>query len=588
MPVIQLELDSKGAVSSLQKFDRAVDATEINTSRNFDKIKLGALAIGAAIAGAALVIGKASLEAAARMEEARNKYAQVFEGMTQESDKWVQNLRDNYALSEYAATEFLSSTKAILDGTKMQTEEAGKLANKVVLVAQDLASFHDKDATQAVNAMTSALTGEYEAMKQFGIVIKKAEIDQRAMKDNNLENKEALTQAMVAQAAYALMVEKSGKAIGDTVRSQDTYTFQLKQAAGLLMDIKVAIGEHLLPYAKKFLTVINDWVIANKGLIEIKLDEFFKNMGQMLKQLGQAALWTYERFVAFSNSLALFEAVGNDQLTWFEYATMNAKEAAEWLDKHRVVVEEDTIALNENKESNKELKTSLDIVNEATNTSISKFEGYSDKVKGATDNTKELSGKTKELAEDIKGNLNVSEKELRDLVKEVTDEANKSATALKGQASAAKEVASAVSAINDAEGEGEEKEPYKASKAWSGGSTTFKGSAFKDSLSPAEMAKYVQMTPAGRGDHYWDSGSPKGPMSGGGNTHSNLDKNLLQSEAAIAAIMADRWRAEGMSNNDIMMKQVGGGITVNNFNQQVSRSDISNITAAQITNGARA
>jgi ribosomal protein L7/L12 len=289
MPVIQLELDSTGAVSSLQRFDNAADATAANTETAFSRMRSGVNKFGkaagvamAAASVAVLAFGMKALESAARMEETQNKYDVVFDGMTDKADEWVKELRSNYGLAEQSAKEYLSSTKAIIDGTQMETKAAGELSNQVVLLAQDLASFHDKQPEQAVKAMTSALTGEYEAMKQFGVVIKKTEVTQEAMRMNNLETKDSVTQAMEAQAAYSLILQKSGKAQGDTIRSQESYTFQLKHTQELLKDITTAIGMKLLPTATKLLKMFNTWVVEQDGVnrainITVEIIRFFDN-----------------------------------------------------------------------------------------------------------------------------------------------------------------------------------------------------------------------------------------------------------------------------------------------------------------------
>lgn len=273
MPVIQLELDSNGAISSLQKFDNAVDQTEVKTDTAFSKIRGGVVAfakvaaVALAAAGAAIVaFGLKALDAASRMEEAQNKYNVVFDGMIEKSNEWTSELRKNYALSELAAKTYLSGMKAVLDGTRMETQAAGELSNQLVKTALDLASFHDKAPEDAVRAMTSAVTGEYEAMKQFGIVLKKSEITQEAMRLNTLKTKDAVTDAMMAQAAYSLILQKSGKAVGDTIRSQESYAFQLKQTKSLFEDLKVALGQKLLPIATKWLTVMNDWIVKNDAI----------------------------------------------------------------------------------------------------------------------------------------------------------------------------------------------------------------------------------------------------------------------------------------------------------------------------------
>jgi hypothetical protein len=136
----------------------------------------------------------------------------------------------------------------------------------MVILAQDMASFHDKLPTDAVHALTAALTGEMEMMKQYGVVLKADEIQRRAMLENNLRSEKAITAAMTAQATFNLILEKSGKAVGDVARNQDTYTFQLKKAKAAIDEAAVALGEQLLPAATEVLVMFNEWARSTNSL----------------------------------------------------------------------------------------------------------------------------------------------------------------------------------------------------------------------------------------------------------------------------------------------------------------------------------
>jgi hypothetical protein len=266
MPVVGLSLNSKDAVAGLKQYDQAIDKSEKNTDSAFAKMKGHVATFSAMVAGAVaaigasmLTVGALSLDSASRMQEASNKYAVVFEGMTGQADVWRKNLEDNYNLSGLAATKYLSNTKAILDATGMQSQAAGELSNNMVKLALDLASFSDVPIEDAIQATTAALTGEMEMMKRFGVVIKAEEINQRAMVDNNYRAAASVTEADKAQAAYNIMLEKGAKAIGDVSRSSESYVTQLNILKKTYDNVNVAIGNQLIPLATQALRIFNEW-----------------------------------------------------------------------------------------------------------------------------------------------------------------------------------------------------------------------------------------------------------------------------------------------------------------------------------------
>jgi hypothetical protein len=273
MPIVRLDLDSSKSINGLKQYDSAVDKSAANTDSAFGKMKavVGGLAIAITAAATAVVaafmtIGTASLDSASRMQESQNKYNVVFAGMTAQADSWRKNLQENYNLSGVAATQYLANAKAILDATGMESKAAGELSNKMVKLALDLASFSDVPIADAIQATTAALTGEMEMMKRLGVVIKVEEVNQRAMIDNHLLSAAAVTEGMKAQATYNIILEKSGKAMGDVARSADSYVTQLNKLRAMQSDVSTGIGQQLIPFATKAIELFLGWANANDAV----------------------------------------------------------------------------------------------------------------------------------------------------------------------------------------------------------------------------------------------------------------------------------------------------------------------------------
>jgi len=615
MPVIQLELDSKGAISSLQKFDKAVDVTEKKSVSAFGKMSgaVGMISglIGTVMGAAVTSLAVASVDAAAKMEEAQNKYDVVFRGMTKTTDEWVSTLEDSYAMSELSAKQYLSDTKAIVDGTNMQSGAAAKLSFEVVKLSRDLASFHDKQPEQAVRAMTSALTGEYEAMKQFGVVMKKTEVIQEAMLQNNLDNKDAVTQAMMAEAAYTLILKKSGEAQGDTARSAGTYTQELMKATEQITNLKVAIGQQLLPLLTPLITAFNEWITVT-GRIEsiiaglITGVQFLHNgfNGIVLVAKGVIAAFGFilKAVVSLAKPLSLvldamikFNLIDVNPIRELESAVNDFKDASveafeAQLDK---IVETNnnyealkTTVVNGAKEQAAAQDKVTESIAKTAEELIKEKEVFDNTIPAMTQGLEEVNGvwvqvqgtiaavkdDTKELAGSIKDELTPAEKQLAEEVLKVDENAQKSTASLMAQADAANKVADAVGNVADANQRTSATADgtYVASAAWSGGKKSM-GSA--PAMSQAEEDYYNSVVTQGSGDHYWDSGKTMGPMGydKNANIHSNLDTLLMQQKSAMATIYRAREANDG--------KPVGS--IYNIFNSSISRSDVVSITSEQ-------
>jgi len=220
-----------------------------------------------------------SVKAASDLVEVTNKFGVVFAGQMEAANKWAQNLFDNYGLSTRAARQYLSSVQDLLVPMGMAAGQAGILSHEIVKLSVDLGSFNNLPTAQVMDDIMSALVGNYETMKKYGVVINATIVEQKALNMGLAQTKGELTVAQKAQAAYTLMVESSKAAVGDFTRTQGEYANQLKIFQRNVEELKAAFGEKLLPVFNDLLKQINKFA----GSREIQ--QWAKDVGEGLKAL---------------------------------------------------------------------------------------------------------------------------------------------------------------------------------------------------------------------------------------------------------------------------------------------------------------
>jgi len=309
---ITLEVDDKGS-AVVKKFDH-------NTQAAFDKVKknstAGATQAGkmarkwnsaidsiknkwktySAVAGVAMAATIAAVTAGAKkflasasdLQEVQSKFDVVFAGQEARAESWALTLVNAYAMSTREAKQYLASVQDLLVPMGMDAKAAGVLSNEIVKLSADLGSFNNLPTAQVMENIQSALTGEYESMKKYGIVINATTVQQKALNMGLAATKDELTAGMKAQAAYALMVEGSTAAIGDMSRTMGGAANQEKQTKALLEDISVLLGKTLIPYYQEILKLTNKWLKANKAIIEQNLPEYIQKVGSVVVNLGDA------------------------------------------------------------------------------------------------------------------------------------------------------------------------------------------------------------------------------------------------------------------------------------------------------------
>ena len=272
----------KKAQKTVNKFGRNMNRTGQNLSRN---ITLPVLGLGAAF-----------VKAASDMEETDAKFGTVFSSIRDEAEKTADTFKESFGLSDKAAKQLLGDTGDLLVGFGFTEQSALDLSTSVNQLAVDLASFSNFSggAEGASLALTKALLGERESVKQLGIAITEADLKQFAA-DQGLVWKE-LDRVTKAQLTYDLMLKQSAKAVGDYARTSDSFANQMRQLRGDVMDLAVSFGEILLPHATALvgkLTGLIEWFDGLSTQVKTNIMIFAglaATIGPILIIVGQMAL----------------------------------------------------------------------------------------------------------------------------------------------------------------------------------------------------------------------------------------------------------------------------------------------------------
>lgn len=271
---IVLEVDDKGSVT-VQQFGK-------DTEKAFDSAKKKSEGLGGSLkamqahwlavtaATAVVTVGFNKVKnAASDLQETQGKFDVVFEGQTQKAEAWAQELRTGYAMSERAAKANLAAMQDLLVPMGMAKDEAGEMSIAAVKLAADLGSFNNLPTEQVMADIQSALVGNYETMKKYGVVVNAELAQEKALAMGLADTKDALTAADKAQAAYQLIVEGSTAAIGDMARTMDGAANQEKVSQALLEDTAATLGGYLLPAYTDLLKTGNEWIRQNEDIIKL-------------------------------------------------------------------------------------------------------------------------------------------------------------------------------------------------------------------------------------------------------------------------------------------------------------------------------
>ena len=283
----------------------------------------GATVLGAGVA----VAGGKLLELGSDAEESANAFQVTFKEAEKSLGSFVDDFANKAGFTSSELQQLLSFTGGVTNAMGATAEESAELSKTVAQLAGDIGSLKNIPAEQAVRAMTSALTGEREALKGLGVVIKETDVQQKALEMTNKSSVKELTNLEKAHATVALITEASSDAIGDLDNTQDSFANTTRRLKAELRQTGLEMGQQLLPavsgvlpllskLAQDILPLLTD--AFSKGVVVVQefLDKFgddilagLKKSFQLFQDLGTIFFDMVGKFLDFIKSSDILSSI---------------------------------------------------------------------------------------------------------------------------------------------------------------------------------------------------------------------------------------------------------------------------------------
>lgn len=259
--VVKLGLDSKDLQTGLGKTVSRVDKFAKNVGGTMKKglmIAGGAAAAGFGVAAAAATaFTKEAVGAAGDATEMLSKFEVTFGDATDSLTADLVAFGKATGRNRYDLQGMAADTGAVLKAMNLGQEAAATYAGELTKLAVDVGSFNNADQVDVMNAFRSAMTGEFESMKKYGIIINQTKLDQELLNMGVQDGIKAATQAEKAQATYNLILQQTADAQGDAERTSGSWANQMVALKSRFEETKISIGMGLLPVISPLLEKFN-------------------------------------------------------------------------------------------------------------------------------------------------------------------------------------------------------------------------------------------------------------------------------------------------------------------------------------------
>lgn len=237
-----------------------------------------ALATAAGLAVRAISsVGRAinsTVQAASSLVEQQNRVNIVFG----DSAKAVSQFAQSTAEIGFSTTEALKAAGTfgtLFDNIGLTTEASAQMSINLVRLTSDMASFNEVSIEEALRAMRSALVGEVEPIRRLGVMLSDATLRQKAFNMGLTDTvSKTLPPAIKLQAAYAAIIEQTGRQQGDFLRNSETLANQQKQLGANFENLRTTIGQAFTPIFLSIVNGINDNIANLKVLAQVFVETF--------------------------------------------------------------------------------------------------------------------------------------------------------------------------------------------------------------------------------------------------------------------------------------------------------------------------
>ena len=219
----------------------------------------------AAIAGGTALVDffKDAGGAASDMGEIQSKNNQIFGKDGAEAlNKFAEGADTRLGQTQQSVLDAAGTFGVFGKAAGLGGKDLAGFSSDFVALSSDLASFHNADPSEVIEAIGSGLRGEAEPLRKYGVLLDDASLRQEALKQGLIKTtKDALTPQQKVLAAQALIMKQTKDAQGDFAKTSGGLANQQRIAAASAAEVKRQFGELLLPAFLWGTKIVNQNVI---------------------------------------------------------------------------------------------------------------------------------------------------------------------------------------------------------------------------------------------------------------------------------------------------------------------------------------
>jgi hypothetical protein len=384
----QAQRDLDKAKSSLKGIGNEADkaGNKMQTSGQKMTAALNAIKIYAVAAAAALgALGYKSIALAGDAVEVKNMFEAVFKDGAASAEAWAETFSNTVGRSVIETMQTMASFQDTFVPLEFDRAEAAELSKTLTELSADIASFKNTSDEEAAMAIQSALVGNHEAVRKYGIVITEASLKQEMLNMGLERTMQTATTQEKVMARLNIIMDSTTDAQGDAARTADSYANQLRALKGNISDVMAEAGQPAMEDLTQTMIDFNEWGTSGG------YDQMVEGIGDVASVLATVADAGSSAIQVLTD---LYTTVSSQQYDVPEGLRMTDSGMPDSfsigvvpnIDLSTISSEYDTIQeqLNEIKQTNKDITSEVETQTQALSnqsTKIPSWAGHSDYIK---------------------------------------------------------------------------------------------------------------------------------------------------------------------------------------------------------------
>lgn len=282
--------DSFGKLSSSVKKFSTASLKSIGSfvdSARKKLLSIGKISLLGGVAASA-GFGKSFAQEAIQFEETASKFRVVFKDAAASAVKDLESISTATGVSRVDLTGYFSDLQDTFVPLGFALKDAAKLSSQITELGVDLASFGNKDVGDTIRDLQSALVGNAETVRKYGIVITETSLKQEAYRLGLAKTGQELSEQAKVQARLSIIFRSTADAQGDAARTLDSTANVFKQIKSAYTELKVVFGRELITNIRSVIDELGG-VAGITNLLKVGMGALTRGANLLIDALGGIA-----------------------------------------------------------------------------------------------------------------------------------------------------------------------------------------------------------------------------------------------------------------------------------------------------------